>query len=160
MVRLLLLLLTVLDFGAATNLHTDEHYQQEFLTWQHTFGANSDEWNSAATDETIYAKRFQIFKDNTDIIFRHNTQESLSKLGHNQFSLLTVSEFKAKYLTLGPSNHAKGASNLAVYNNSQPLADSVDWVAAGAVTPVKDQGSCGSCWVCDIANLVNQVSVF
>merc|ERR1712224_509583 len=34
----------------------------------------------------------------------------------------------------------------AHFHNGEDLASSVDWTTQGAVTPIKDQGQCGSCW--------------
>ncbi|KAL5845203.1 hypothetical protein ACOSQ4_011161 [Xanthoceras sorbifolium] len=66
--------------------------------------------------------------------------------GVTKFSDLTSSEFRSKYLRLNGqiqlSKHLKTDPILPTDN----LPTTFDWRDDGAVTGVKDQGSCGACW--------------
>ncbi|KAJ8680500.1 hypothetical protein QAD02_016287 [Eretmocerus hayati] len=99
--------------------------------------------------------RMNIFIENHNMIAEHNSkfEEGLVtyKLGINQFADMLPEEFENDYLgvkftpemlrTL--SNHSV-ARFIAPTNLEVP--ESIDWREQGAVTPVKDQKKCGSCW--------------
>jgi len=122
--------------------------------------SENDEWLHFSKFQSLYNKgyhnfkefeyRFEIFRTNLYNILRHNENTSHTwKMGINQFSDLTPEEFREmRFNGLKKSQKklfSKQFSCLAFSGTNKTIPESVDW-RSKAVTPVKDQGQCGSCW--------------
>jgi cathepsin L len=118
--------------------YTEKEYQNAFTSWMQT--------HQKSYHHNEFLTKYRTFKNNLDFIEANNKQNNGMVLAVNKFADLTNAEFKKFYLGVSGVKHIEPSVKVELPTTSNALPTSWDWNEKGAVTGIKNQVQCGSCW--------------
>merc|ERR1712166_228932 len=129
--------------GAALMFNGQATPASAILTGEdYEFMAHVSQYGKSYGTVAEFMFRKEIFVAKNNLIAAHNADtNNTHTVGHNEFSTSTVAEMKKM---LGYKSAGLTQKNVVMFEETNDAT--VDWRSKNAVTPVKNQAQCGSCW--------------